>query len=101
MPGSLETKRKAPIAIDHTMVREAHGEADLFTRHGALPARIDGTAAFDRSCTTSPSLGDRGLRTADDVPAYMASAGARLTADAPSTRRAVEVARATSCPSAP
>lgn len=55
---SLDTKRETPIAIDDTVVRETQGEADLFARHGVLPGRIDVTAAFDRSFTARPSLGN-------------------------------------------
>ncbi|QCI63866.1 ABC transporter substrate-binding protein [Phreatobacter stygius] len=55
---SLETKRETPIAIDDAVVRETQGEADLFTRHGVLPARIDVTAAFDRSFTNRLGAGN-------------------------------------------
>jgi sulfonate transport system substrate-binding protein len=46
---SIDIARNEPIQIDAAVVAETQAQADLFTRHGVLPARIDMSAALNTS----------------------------------------------------
>ncbi len=46
---SIDIARNEPIRIDAAVVAETQKQADLFTRHGVLPGRLDINSALDQS----------------------------------------------------